>query len=82
MLAHIICGSTIRCGFRVTDDYFRLKTRFAPGICPRCNAPIHIVEPYTETIIPGARMLLQGTTAGQIVGLPVLSLPDSLAMDS
>ena len=71
MEVHIICGSRVPCGFRVHDQYFRLKSRFAPGICPRCNGPISIVEAYTEVVIPGAYMSLlkPGEGGGQVLGI-------------
>jgi len=56
---HIICGALVNCGFRVHDQYFRQKPRFAPGVCPRCNGPIKIVEAYTENVVAGARMSLE-----------------------
>lgn len=44
------------CGFRVDDMYFVRKTRFTPGLCPRCNGPIEIVNENTDDIIPGAKV--------------------------
>lgn len=61
---HIICGARISCGFRVGPDYFRDKTRFAPGICPRCNGPINIVDAYTEDIAAGVTMSLRKPEEG------------------
>lgn len=61
---HIICGR--ECGFRVDDGYFMRKKRFAPGICPRCSAPIRIVEPYTLREQLGFEMVLFGTQSGRI----------------
>lgn len=64
MEVHVICGARVPCGFRVHDQYFRLKSRFAPGICPGCNGPIKIVEAYTEDVIPDAYMSLEEPNKG------------------
>jgi len=45
-------------GFRVDTGYFRRKTRFAPGICPRCNGPIKVVADGTDAKVPKSRILL------------------------
>ena len=51
----VVCSEP-RCGFRVHDRYFEQKKRFMPGICPRCNAPIKIVEAGTNKVVAGAVM--------------------------
>lgn len=61
---HIICGSVPRCGFRVDEDYYRIKRRFTPGICARCNGPIEIVDAFTEDVAEGTTMDLR---TGQIL---------------
>jgi len=38
------------CGFRVHDRYFRDKPKFAPGLCPRCNGRISVVDQNTDNI--------------------------------
>lgn len=65
-MAQVQCAR--HCGFRVHDRYFEEKKRFLPGICPRCNAPIEIVEDWTDDVIAGAYMVLDPTDrdAGQI----------------
>jgi len=45
-------------GFRVDTGYFRRKLRFAPGICPRCNGPIKVVQDGTDTKVSKSRILL------------------------
>lgn len=47
----IICARG--CGFRGPDDYFQRKTRFAVGLCPRCNGPVRLVEALSDTPVPG-----------------------------
>jgi len=29
-----------RCGFRVGSNYYQIKPRFTPGVCPRCGADV------------------------------------------
>lgn len=53
-----------RCGFRVHTRYFVEKTRFAPGMCPRCESPTIIVEAWTDTPVGGASVDLK---SGQII---------------
>lgn len=43
---HIRCQDGT-CGFVVGDTYFAEKTRFPPGICPRCGSNTRVVNPYT-----------------------------------
>lgn len=47
---HVVCGSDRPCGFRVNDEYFEQKTQYTPGICPRCNAGLILVKPYTNEV--------------------------------
>lgn len=47
----VICGRG--CGFRVHSRYYEQKTRFAPGICARCNGPIVVVWAKTDVAAPG-----------------------------
>lgn len=49
----IICGRVPNCGFRVHEEYFKLKPRFAPGVCPRCGGPVVIVEARTDKPVEG-----------------------------
>lgn len=47
----VVCSRGVvgGCGFRVHDRYFETKTRFAPGVCPRCNGPVTVVLAGTDT---------------------------------
>lgn len=65
------------CGFRVHDRYFEQKKRFSPGLCPRCNSPISIVKPFTDTVVVGARMVTDphASNAGEIITKEVASAP-------
>lgn len=40
------------CGFRVHARYFEQKQRFTAGLCPRCGAPVRIVEAFTDNVQP------------------------------
>ena len=44
---HLICTNP-QCGFRVHENYFEEKTRFVPGICPRCAGAIMVVAAFTS----------------------------------
>lgn len=46
---HIRCASPT-CGFVVGETYFTEKTRFTPGICPRCGGVVQVVNPYTTQL--------------------------------
>ena len=59
-MAHIICGATPSCGFRVHDRNYEEKTQFTTSICARCNGPIKIVKENTTEVIEGATMSLTG----------------------
>ena len=52
----IICARVPNCGFRADDRYFHDKSRFYPGVCPRCNGPVAIVGDNTDTVISGAKV--------------------------
>lgn len=51
----VICDHL--CGFRVDSGYFGRKRRFSPGVCPRCGAPIRVVDDYTDKVVKGAYMV-------------------------
>ena len=57
------------CGFRVHERYFVQKKRFQAGICPRCAGPIGVVEDFTDTRIPGLRIISDPTQGnyGEVV---------------
>ena len=42
---HIVCARD--CGFKVPGNYFELKQRFDPGLCPRCGGRMDVVSPKT-----------------------------------
>lgn len=68
--SQIICANAPHCGFRVGDRYFQVKKRFSPGICPNCNGAVVVVEPYTSTPMPGARVNIDPGvygSAGQVL---------------
>tara|TARA_Y100000034_G_scaffold100070_1_gene123215 strand:- start:219 stop:437 length:219 start_codon:yes stop_codon:yes gene_type:complete len=52
----IVCAA--KDGFRVHERYFVDKPRFAPGVCPRCGGPVHVVKPATYTRVEGAAVSL------------------------
>jgi len=59
---HLRCSAD--CGFVVGDDYFRIKTQYTAALCPRCGAPVRVVEPFTNT---KARNLMIDPRNGRIV---------------
>ncbi len=69
MRYELICAqhSLGRCGFRVHQRYFIEKTRFSPGICPRCGNPVKVVTPGTNDIVPGMMVSL---IDGEIKAVP------------
>ncbi len=52
------------CGFLVDSAYYERKTRFMPGFCARCGAPLKYVAAYTNTVAPGAEMGLDPSEPG------------------
>jgi hypothetical protein len=52
------------CGFRADDRYFETKRRFRPGVCPRCNGPIVVVERDTDVPVEGVKV---DTETGRIL---------------
>jgi len=40
-----------QCGFVVDTEYYLAHTRFQPGLCARCNAPVEVVLAYTDTLV-------------------------------
>lgn len=68
MLVDVVCE--VRCGFRAGETYFRDKTHFEPGICPRCNSQIDIVRSGTEEPVEGhtiSKVATDFAVKGQIV---------------
>tara|TARA_Y100000310_G_scaffold336001_2_gene419454 strand:+ start:757 stop:957 length:201 start_codon:yes stop_codon:yes gene_type:complete len=56
------------CGFVADSGYFVRKKRFMPGLCPRCNGAIKIVEAFTNNVVEGAAVDTnpQSITAGEV----------------
>jgi len=44
----LICARRDTCSFRAPENYFKVKQRFMPGICPVDNGPILVVEDGTD----------------------------------
>ncbi len=49
-----IIGTRPDSAFRVPSDYFERKPKFAPGVDPTTGGPCRVVEPGTDTPVPGA----------------------------
>lgn len=54
--AHWLRCANPLCGFLAAGDYFEEKTRFTPGVCPRCSGRVVVVAPFTQDPVPGASL--------------------------
>jgi len=63
MIIEIVCEQ--RCGFRVDQNYFVRKPKFAAGICPSCNSPIDFVQLNSTEPVHDHEMLLENGDRGQ-----------------
>jgi len=51
---HLRCQT---CAFVVHDQYFIDKKNFQPGICPNDGGVVQVVQPFTNTWVPGASLM-------------------------